>query len=73
MLNANSVLDTSITKDNYERLDFAEIACRNDTECFGVYDDYCDKIGPFLQIKKGFMGSGYTRHCIHKKKRYEGR
>ena len=68
----NIMLDTSIKYEEYQNLESAEIACRNDTECIGIYDKNCDEDGPFLPIRSGFMDSKYQPDCIYKKKSYEG-
>ena len=52
--NSEKSRDQSIQYKHYEKLDLAEIECRNDTEWVGIYDEYCDKDGPFLQIKRRF-------------------
>ena len=48
------------------------MACTNDTDCVGIYDEGCDKDGPFLRIRKGFMSSKYGPNCVYKKKSYDG-
>ena len=70
--NSEKSRDQSIQYKHYEKLDLAEIECRNDTECVGIYDEYCDKDGPFLQIKGGFRSGSLYHHCVYKKKRNEG-
>ena len=69
----NIVLDTSIKYDRYQNLDSAEMACRNDTECIGIYDENCDEDGPFLPIRSFFMDIKYQPNCIYKKRSYEGK
>ena len=49
------------------------MACRNDMECIGVYDESCDEDGPFLLVRSGFMDSRYGPNCIYKKKSYGGK
>ena len=58
---------------SYQRLDFAETECRNNTECIGIYDENCDKDGPFLQITDGYMDSGFGPNCVYKKRSYRGK
>lgn len=72
-LHMHSKVDTSISSENYPLLDSAEAACRNDTECFGIYDERCDNKGPFLKTKGGFSSSESSSNCFYKKKRYEGK
>ena len=38
--------------ENYERLSYATMACQNDTECMGVFEEACDQDGPFSLVKK---------------------
>ena len=76
----NSEIDASVLYKSSEQLDFAETACRNDIECFGIFDEKCDNDGPFLQIKRGFIPfrkktdtDWYTSGCVYKKKEYAGK
>ena len=48
------------------------MSCENDTDCFGIYDGYCDENGPFVKLKRGFMTADYSPNCVYKKKKYEG-
>ena len=66
-------MDASNKYNSSERLDFATMECKNDSECLGIYDEGCDKKGSFLQIKTGFMRSefGTATSCVHKKKSYK--
>ena len=73
VVNTNSEVDASNKYSSYEQLDFAAMACRNDSECVGIYDEGCDGYGPFQLIKKGFIRSHYGSNCVHKKKRFDGR
>ena len=73
ILNINSEVDASNKYNSYEQLDSAVMSCRNDSECVGIYDEGCDSRGPFLHIRRGFMRSENDPHCVHKKKRYEGK
>ena len=49
------------------------MACKNDDECVGVYEEYCDEGGPFLKVIRGFMTSTYSPNCIFKKNTYKGK
>ena len=58
---------------SYISLEFAKLACSNDTNCVGVQEERCKKGGlsPSRLCKKGVRSGGYT--CIHKKKEYHGK
>ena len=73
VVNTNSEVDASNKYSSYEKVDVAAMACRNDSECVGIYDEGCDSYGPFLHIKRGFIRSHDGSNCVHKKKRYDGR
>ena len=70
---ANSICFTTNQYGSYELLNFAELACENDAECIGIYDDHCDRKGPFQLCKYGiFEQDSYTPSCIYQKKEYNG-
>ena len=56
--------------DQHKHLNEAMIACENDSQCIGIYDDSCDKDGPFLLLKSGFVTSVSGTNCIYKKTIY---
>ena len=56
--------------DQHEYLNEAKIACVNDSQCIGVYEDSCNKIGPFMLLKSGFLTSVSGTNCIYKKTTY---
>ena len=56
------------TYGQYTHLNLAKTECTNDSQCIGVYEASCDKNGPFMLFKKGFVTSIYGKHCIYKKK-----
>ena len=64
-------IDSSNIYRQYDRLNFAELACENDSKCIGIFDASCDEKGPFLLFQKGYMTSYRAPNCIYKKKRYE--
>ena len=73
VVKANIKIDESNKYDNYERLNFAEIACEKDSHCIGIYDASCDQNGPFELLVRGFMTSNsMTSDCIYAKKRHDG-
>ena len=73
VLEQRIIIDNSNTYEQHKQLAFAKMACENDTECIGVYDEFCDEDGPFLKVKRGFMTSSYSPNCLFKKKQYEGK
>ena len=56
--------------DQHKHLNEAKIACVNDSQCIGVYEDSSNKIGPFMLLKRGFLTSVSGTNCIYKKTRY---
>ena len=56
--------------DQHTHLNEAKIACVNDSQCIGVYEDSCNKIGPFVLLKSGFLTSVSGTNCIYKKTTY---
>ena len=56
--------------DQHKHLNEAKIACENDSQCIGIYEDSCDKDGPFLLLKSGFLTSVSGTNCIYKKTIY---
>ena len=68
----NIQVDGSNTYGYHEKLNFAEIACEKDSQCIGIFDESCDKNGPFSLLKNGFMTPISTSNCLYKKKHYEG-
>ena len=56
--------------DQHEHLNEAKIACVNDSQCIGIYEDSCDKDGPFMLLKSGFLTSVSGTNCIYKKTTY---
>ena len=67
-------MEPSNKYNSYEKLDFAAMSCRNDSECVGIYDVGCDSYGPFLNVRRGFMRpSFHGPNCVYKKKIYHGK
>ena len=73
IVNMHSEPGTSNKYNSYDRLDFAAMGCKNDTECVGIYDESCESYGPFQHIRRGYMRSDYGPNCVHKKKTYDGK
>ena len=71
-MQTNAHVYGSIKYGHFERLNFAKIACENDSQCIGIYDRHCKGQGPFALVKRGFMTSISGSNCIHKKKIYGG-
>jgi len=71
-VNLNSEPDATNKYNSYDRLDFAAMACKNDSECVGIYDEGCDNSGPFQHIRRGCRRSDYLPNCVYKKTRYDG-
>ena len=38
-------------------MDTAEMACKENMDCIGIYDENCDKEGPFLMAELGFLST----------------
>ena len=70
ILGENIKIDMSNTYDKYDRLSSAKTACSYDRQCIGIYEDMCDKKGPFLLVKSNFMTTVSGTNCIYKKKTY---
>ena len=69
----NSEPKASNKYNSYDQLDFAAIACKNDSECIGIYDESCDGKGPFQHIRRGFKRSSHSPNCIHQKEGNDGK
>ena len=64
------IIDTGNTFDRHEQLSVAKIACAKDSNCIAIYEPSCDKNGPFMLLKNGFLTSVHGTNCIYKKKNY---
>ena len=72
-MKVNIQVDESNKYGHHDRLNFAEIACENDSHCIGIYDDSGEQNGPFELVTRGFMTSRSKKSSIiHAKKRYDG-
>ena len=50
--------------------DSAEMTCNGNMDCIGVHDENCDKEGPLVLARKGFMTADSGQNCVYKKKKY---
>ena len=72
-MKVNVQVDKSNKYGHHDSLNFAEIACENDSHCIGIYDASGEHKGPFELVARGFMTSrSQTYSSIHAKKRYDG-
>ena len=71
LLQNNVKIDESNKYGKHTQLNSAKMTCSNDNQCIGIYDDFCDNIGPFFLLKKGFVTSFSDPNCIHRRKKYE--
>ena len=56
---------------SYELLNFAELACEGDADCIGIYDEHCDRKGPFQLCINGYLAQdSYTSSCLYQKRQY---
>ena len=70
VLRENVQIDMSNTYVKYDRLSSAKTACSYDWQCIGIFEDLCDKKGPFLLLKYNFMTTVSGNNCLYKKKTY---
>ena len=52
---------------NYDSLQAAKDACKKDANCFYVYDEFCDNIGPIHLCQKNvtLLKSATSKSCVY--------
>ena len=51
----------------------AQTKCESNSKCIGIYDENCDKIGPFGVCKERlFQSISATNDCVYQKKDLDG-